>query len=144
MAILDKRLEDDDDDSDTSGIELGFERLGTVPKLVLTRFPSYQSVREVMGMQQRSTETFLDYVNKEEGMDRVIEAVRRSIGGPENLVAARIGKGWRWMLGAPTFVLLGALGAGVGTIAFEDPRWLFATIVLCGIALVLGVVGREW
>src|SRR4051812_7323916 len=45
LAILDVRLVSDDDDLDRSGLDLAIQAAPRVPKVILTRFPSYEMAR---------------------------------------------------------------------------------------------------
>ena len=50
LAILDIRLLNDDDERDTSGLTLARDpAFHPVPKIMLTGFPTYESVREALG-----------------------------------------------------------------------------------------------
>ena len=51
LAIVDIRLVNDDDEKDTSGLVLAMEVARSVPKIILTGFPSYEYVREVLKSQ---------------------------------------------------------------------------------------------
>lgn len=48
MAILDMRFIDEKDDNDFSGIRLARQTNPVIPKIILTRYPSWQAVREAL------------------------------------------------------------------------------------------------
>jgi DNA-binding NtrC family response regulator len=79
LAILDIRLRDDDDDKDTSGLTLAKEVARTIPKVILTNFPSVDAVREALKPQLSGLSPAVDFVGKQEGPEVMIASVKRSI-----------------------------------------------------------------
>jgi DNA-binding NtrC family response regulator len=79
LAILDIRLRDDDDEKDTSGLTLAKEVTRSIPKIILTAFPSVDAVREALRPQLSGFPAATDFVSKQEGAEALIAAVRRSI-----------------------------------------------------------------
>lgn len=80
LAIIDIRLVDDDDDKDTSGLTLAEEIAHTVPKIILTGFPSYKYVREALRPRLDGLPAAVDFVAKEEGPEALLDAVQRVLG----------------------------------------------------------------
>ncbi len=79
LIILDIRLENDDDEKDISGLILAKDQaLRSIPKIILTNFPSYQFVREVMGPVHEGYPSALDFLAKEEGAEALVNAVNKS------------------------------------------------------------------
>ncbi len=79
LAILDIRLQDDDDEKDVSGLTIAKEVAPTVPKIMLTNFPSVDTVRESLRPHLNELPPAVDFVAKEEGINKMISIVERSI-----------------------------------------------------------------
>ena len=75
LAILDIRLINDEDEKDVSGLTLAKETNPAIPKVMLTRFPTYQAVREALGSRLDGLPSAVGFVAKQEGL----EALRRSV-----------------------------------------------------------------
>mgnify|MGYP001065743686 FL=1 len=76
LAVLDMRLVDDDDTEDESGLELAEdERFRAIPKIILTGFPTYASVREALTPFSDGTPKAVAFLAKEEGLDALLEAI---------------------------------------------------------------------
>ena len=81
LAILDIRLQNDDDEKDTSGLTLAkVETARLVPKIVLTGFPSVEAVREALKPQLDGLPAAIEFLSKQEGPDALVWAVRRALG----------------------------------------------------------------
>jgi len=78
LAILDIRLVNDDDEKDTSGLTLAKEVARSVPKIILTGFPSYEYVRETLAPQVDGLPVAVDFVAKQEGPEALLSAIRRA------------------------------------------------------------------
>lgn len=79
LAILDIRMEKDDDEKDVSGLTLAKDpAFCPVPKIMLTGFPSYQAVREALGPALDGMPPAVDYLSKQEGPEALIQAVERA------------------------------------------------------------------
>lgn len=84
LAILDIRLEDDNDPKDFSGLVLAREVARTVPKIILTGFPSTEAAREALRPRLNGLPAAVDFVDKNEGPDALLRAVRNALKfGPE-------------------------------------------------------------
>lgn len=79
LAILDIRLQDDDDEKDTSGLTLAKEVARPVPKIMLTAFPSVDAVRESLKPQLSGLPAAVDFMSKQEGPEALIASIKRSI-----------------------------------------------------------------
>jgi DNA-binding response OmpR family regulator len=80
LAILDIRLQNDDDEKDTSGLTLAKAPLyRLVPKIILTNFPTYQAVREALGPALDGLPPAVAFLGKREGPEAMIRAVEQAI-----------------------------------------------------------------
>ncbi len=78
LAILDLRLEDDHDEKDVSGLTLAQHTAPSVPKILLTQFPSIDSVRIALSPTATGGPAALAYVAKEEGPEALLQAVEQA------------------------------------------------------------------
>lgn len=79
LAILDMRLEDNKNEKDISGLRVAKETDRAIPKIILTSFPTYEAVRDVMGDVLDGLPAALDFVAKQEGLDVFLRAVRKAL-----------------------------------------------------------------
>jgi CheY-like chemotaxis protein len=77
LAIVDIRLLNDDDEKDVSGLNLAKRAAPSVPKIILTRFPTYDAVREALGPQLEGLPPAVDFVAKQDGPQALLTAVRK-------------------------------------------------------------------
>jgi DNA-binding NtrC family response regulator len=152
LAIIDIRLSDDDDEKDASGLILAKESDRTVPKIILTGFPSVDAVREALKPQLDGLPAAVEFVSKQEGPEVLLTAAEKALssGGyratEPSAKEAGQPKAWKsrkdWIrlaggIGAIVTLLL-AFGTGIISIVAGDPRWLLATI-LFAILMVIGI-----
>jgi CheY-like chemotaxis protein len=78
-AILDVRLENDDDDKDTSGLTLAEEVARSVPKIILTGYPSVAAVRRALHSQPDGHPAAVAFVAKREGPEALLKALRDTL-----------------------------------------------------------------
>jgi DNA-binding response OmpR family regulator len=79
LAILDIRMENEDDEKDISGLTLAKDPVfRTIPKIILTGYPSYQAVREALGPALDGLPPAADFLAKQEGPEALIQAVERA------------------------------------------------------------------
>lgn len=80
LAILDIRMTNDDDDKDTSGLTLAKTVAPSVPKIMLTAYPTYDAVREALGYRTISgMPAAVNFLNKADGAQAMISAVSETI-----------------------------------------------------------------
>jgi DNA-binding response OmpR family regulator len=79
LAILDLRLLDNDDEKDISGLEVAMDTAPGVPKIILTDFPNWQTVRAALGPTDNGGPPAVDYVAKSEGPEALLRAVRLTL-----------------------------------------------------------------
>jgi DNA-binding response OmpR family regulator len=79
LAIIDMRLVNDEDERDISGLVLAKkEAFRRVPKIMLTKFPTYEDVRQALGHALDELPAAVDYVAKQEGPKALIKAVEKA------------------------------------------------------------------
>ncbi len=79
LAILDLRLEDDNDERDTSGLMLAKSTDPNIPKIILTKFPTHGAVREALTASTDGLPPAVDFVDKAEGLEALLRAVRKAL-----------------------------------------------------------------
>ncbi len=78
LAILDIRLEDDNDDKDISGLLLAKkETYRHIPKIILTGHPTYEAVRIALGPVLDGLPPAVDFLAKLEGLEAMLQAVEK-------------------------------------------------------------------
>jgi DNA-binding response OmpR family regulator len=79
LAVFDMRMVDDNDEKDRSGLKLAREVCPSIPKLILTKFPTHEDVREAMKLDDRSLPAAVDFLNKLDGVQRLAEAINQAV-----------------------------------------------------------------
>jgi CheY-like chemotaxis protein len=79
LVILDIRLEDDEDDRDFSGLSLAKNIKESIPKIILTGFPSVEGVRDAFKPRSSGLPTAVDFVSKLDGAAMLVAAVNRAV-----------------------------------------------------------------
>lgn len=77
VAVLDVRLENNDDPHDLSGLRVARVNPSCTPLIVLTDFPNIEAVCEALGANDCGLPLALDFISKHEGLDALLAAVRR-------------------------------------------------------------------
>jgi predicted nucleotide-binding protein len=77
LAILDIRLENDRNEKDISGLTLAQSTAPSVPKILLTHYPSADTVRDALSPLASGGPAAIDYVAKEKGPAELLQAVQR-------------------------------------------------------------------
>lgn len=83
LAILDIRLIDDTDGRDISGLTLAKETARSVPKIILTGFPTWEAVRDALGTDLDGLPPAVDFISKEEGPEAMLRAVDLTLHRPQ-------------------------------------------------------------
>lgn len=86
LAILDLRLRDDQDDRDLSGLDLAREVAQSVPKIILTGFPTYEYVREALKPALEGLPVAVDFIAKKDGHEALLQAVQAALSSREVFV----------------------------------------------------------
>jgi len=151
LAILDIRLINDDDEKDNSGLELAKEISRSVPVLLLTGWPSLEYARQVLKPQLDGLPAAYDFITKHDGPEAMLTAVKLALQVAENrkrIVAHAIPEEERttWQQWSPVvalITLLLAMGTGVLAMVQGNPNWLFGTVALAIVSVVLiGITNR--
>lgn len=79
LAILDLRLSEDDDTQDLSGLELAQDIAPSIPKIILTAYPSIQVVREALKQHLDGLPIATDFVTKVDGPNAILSSIERSL-----------------------------------------------------------------
>ena len=64
LAILDMRMERDDDEKDKSGLMVAKQTSRQIPKIILTKFPAYQDVVEVLKQDLQGYQAAVEFLDK--------------------------------------------------------------------------------
>jgi RNA polymerase sigma factor (sigma-70 family) len=79
LAILDLRLSNDRDGKDISGLTLAKTVAPHIPKILLTRFPTYMTVREALRSSKGGRAAAIDFVSKPEGLPAIGSVVESAV-----------------------------------------------------------------
>lgn len=79
LALLDIRLENDNDEKDLSGLMLAQEVARSAPKILLTGFPSYEYVREALRPALDGLPAAVGFIAKQEGWEAMSQAIRSAL-----------------------------------------------------------------
>lgn len=79
LAVLDIRMQNDDDANDVSGLMLAQKpQHRAVPKIILTGYPSVESVRAALSSGTTGVAAAVDFLSKSEGPEALLQAVRQA------------------------------------------------------------------
>jgi CheY-like chemotaxis protein len=90
LAILDIRLVDDTDETDRSGLDLARNSNQAIPKIILTSYPSYETVREALGPDLNTLPPAVGFVAKQEGLDRLLTSVKVALMPVDRTIARNL------------------------------------------------------
>lgn len=82
LAILDIRLADDNDERDTSGLELAREFGQRIPIIILTGYPTWSGVKAALGRGLNGLSSAVDFLSKEEDPDIMVRSVNMTLEHP--------------------------------------------------------------
>lgn len=79
VLIADLRLRDEADEKDTGGLALArHPAYRSIPKIILTKYPSYEYVREALGMDISGLPPAVDFIAKQEGPNAMLQAIEQA------------------------------------------------------------------
>jgi DNA-binding response OmpR family regulator len=79
LAVLDLRLNDDDDINDRSGMMVASQSSPTISKIILTKFPSLVEARKAMKSKKEAPSIAVDFIDKLEGLDALVDGINEAI-----------------------------------------------------------------
>lgn len=79
LAIIDMRLKNDNDTDDKSGLYLAMETSRKIPKLIHTKYPTVGDIREALHINGDGLQTAIDFINKEQNIAILKEAIESAI-----------------------------------------------------------------
>jgi DNA-binding response OmpR family regulator len=78
LAILDLRMERDNDEKDKSGLLVAKQTSRLIPKIILTKFPTYQDVVELLKQDLKGYQAAVEFLDKRETeLDDLVLAVQK-------------------------------------------------------------------
>lgn len=80
LAILDLRMERDDDEKDKSGRAVAKQTSRHIPKIILTKFPAYQDVVEVLKQDLQGYQAAVEFLDKREvELEQLVDIVQQNL-----------------------------------------------------------------
>jgi CheY-like chemotaxis protein len=79
LALLDLRLVDNTDKNDTSGLVIAKTMAPTVPKVLVSKFESFEAAREALGMQMNGLPAAVEFVSKSQGHEGLLNSIRKGL-----------------------------------------------------------------
>lgn len=107
VAIIDLRLGNDNDERDRSGLDLAKDSAyQVVPKIILTRYPSFDAVREALGPALRGIPPAVDFIDKRNTHPQALpDAIERALIAYERIQFA-LTISWNQPLSFPALIHL--------------------------------------
>lgn len=90
LAIIDLRLTDESQSNDISGLILAEETSPAIPKIIWTKYPTYEAVRRALGPAVDRLPPAVGFVVKKEGLDTLLRSVRLALQPPPPILLANI------------------------------------------------------
>ena len=137
LAIIDVRLEDDDDEKDDSGLILAREVAPSAPKIILTNFPNVNNVKEALRPLKDGLPPAVDFIDKKEGPEALLRSIRNALSRKVLVLSAdEIKK----KLQPVTFDISAQLSADFDEVRKSalntDRIWLWSTVMGFGIICI--------
>lgn len=79
LAVLDLRLLNDSDSGDLSGLDVAKQSPEHIPKIILTRWPKWEDVREALGTKLNGLPLVVNFVAKQEGSEGLLTAISKAL-----------------------------------------------------------------
>jgi DNA-binding response OmpR family regulator len=106
LAVLDRRLRNNEDELDNSGAELAKEKNGAIAKIILTAFPTFETARDALAPDSSGERPLISYVSKREPSAVLFDHVERTMKGLG--IRRDLPITWTWV--DRTFVVQGLTG----------------------------------
>lgn len=141
IVILDYHLLNDNDETDNSGLILAKSLSPETPKILVTSDPKPGVVDEVLMPGRNGQPAAIDFVSKREGPAALVSAVKNALDSKQAEIAKESGSqsfisGWLdYHKEIALSLILMAMGSGILSIIFMNPRWLLGTVSLCILAV---------
>lgn len=90
LAILDLRLTDEERSGDISGLILAEETSPAIPKIIWTKFPTFEAVRRALGPAVDRLPPAVGFVDKTEGFHTLLRSVRLALQPPPRILLTSI------------------------------------------------------
>jgi CheY-like chemotaxis protein len=129
LALLDIRLENDDDENDVSGLDIATDKEFTaIPKVILTGFPSTAAAIQALSARRNGTPPAEGFLAKQEGAKAMLAAIRDYCPLRTTSTLEVI---------APLVLLFGVIVAGTIAILSSQPTWFVAALILAALYAIL-------
>ena len=79
VALIDVRLQDDSDANDLSGLEIAEGVASSVPKIVLTSYPTVDTIRAALSFRSEGLPKAVDFMAKQEGPEKLLASIKRAV-----------------------------------------------------------------
>lgn len=103
-VIMDVRLNDDDDELDMSGLRVLQDAPVSMPKLILTGYPTVELARQALRQAMDGRSLAVDFVMKSEGSEAMLRALETALVRRQVQWGMGLGRFLRW-LGLLVFVI---------------------------------------
>lgn len=90
LAILDLRLTDEERSDDISGLILAEEISPDIPKIIWTKYPTFEAVCRALGPAVDRLPPAVGFVVKQEGLDKLLRSVRLALQPPPPILLTNI------------------------------------------------------
>lgn len=90
LAVIDIRLVNDEDEKDLSGLKLAREGDPRIKKIILTRYPTVEAVRQSLGPDADHLPSAVAFVAKQEGLGALQRSVQIALAGVPEVLENRL------------------------------------------------------
>lgn len=149
LAIIDMRLTNDSDSRDVSGLKLAQTSAPKIPKIVLSDHPTFEAAREVLGYGLAGSPSASDFVDKADGLQVLLTAVRRTLNSlsryhqVSDTLAKKLDSDYRdarWQAKLNYWAGLVVVIVGVAIILFGVSLALKSTVEVAVISALAGII----
>ena len=79
LAVIDLRLDNNEDERDMSGLDLARQVAPSIPKIIVSQFTNPEVVRNALVPQLDGFAPAVDFINKADGLEPLLTAIRRAL-----------------------------------------------------------------